>query len=212
VILDPDAFRSNVLKYTTLAFGVLPKLDRPTILDAGCGTGVPTIRLAELCDGIVVALDTDQISLGRLAEKLVQKGLSDRVMLVNCPIEKMPFDKETFDVVWAEGSISHLGFKAAEEILGQYLKSGGFLVLHDDANSYLEKLHTVESLGFSLLGFFLLSDRVWWDEYYKPLESALARADSVRPPHQLDAILKELEQFRIEPNRFRSAFFIMRKG
>ena len=63
----------------------------------------------------------------------------------------------------------------------------------------------------SLLGFFLLSDGAWWDEYYKPLESALAKADSVRPPHQLSVILKEVEQFRIEPHRFRSAFFIMRK-
>jgi SAM-dependent methyltransferase len=212
MILDPDTFRANLLKYTDLAFGLLPKIERPTILDAGCGTGVPTIRLAELCDGKVVALDTDQAALRRLAEKLAQKGLSNRVTLVNCPIEKIPFVKETFDVVWAEGSISRLGFKAAKDILGQYLKHGGFLVVHDDANGYLEKICTVESAGFSLLGFFHLSDRVWWDQYYKHLESALASADSVRPPHELSAILKELQQFRIEPNRFQSSFFVMRKS
>jgi hypothetical protein len=33
----------------------------------------------------------------------------------------------------------------------------------------------------------------------------------VRPPHKLSVIQKELEQFRIEPNRFQSAFFVMRK-
>jgi SAM-dependent methyltransferase len=211
VILDPDIFRNNLLKYTTLAFGLIPKIDKPTILDAGCGTGVPTVRLAELCDGRIVALDTDQIALDRLSEKLVQKGLSNRVKLLNCPIEKMPFDKGTFDVVWAEGSISHLGFKAAREILGMYLKSGGFLVLHDDANGYFEKIHSVQNAGLSLVAFFLLSDRVWWDEYYKHLELALRDADSVRPPHKLSVIQKELEQFRIEPNRFQSAFFVMRK-
>jgi SAM-dependent methyltransferase len=211
VILDPDIFRNNLLKYTTLAFGLIPKIDKPTILDAGCGTGVPTVRLAELCDGRIVALDTDQIALDRLSEKLVQKGLSNRVKLLNCPIEKMPFDKGTFDVVWAEGSISHLGFKAAREILGMYLKSGGFLVLHDDANGYFEKIHSVQNAGLSLVAFFLLSDRVWWDEYYKHLELALLDADSVRPPHKLSVIQKELEQFRIEPNRFQSAFFVMRK-
>lgn len=211
MILDPDIFRSNLLKYTTLAFGLLPKIDKPTILDAGCGTGVATIHLAELCDGTVVALDTDKVALGRLAEKLKQEGLSDRIALVDSPIENMPFDKGTFDVVWAEGSISQLGFKAAKEILARYLKSGGFLIVHDDANSYLEKLYTASSKGFSLLGFFLLPESVWWDEYYKPLESALANATSVRPPHQLSAILKELEEFRNEPNRFKSAFFIMRK-
>jgi hypothetical protein len=123
----------------------------------------------------------------------------------------MPFNKEVFDLIWAEGSISHLGFKSAKKILGRYLKSGGFLVVHDDANSYLEKISTAQTTGFSLLGFFVLSDRIWWDEYYKHLESALASTVSVRPPHKLSVIRKELAQFRHDPNRFQSAFFIMRK-
>jgi SAM-dependent methyltransferase len=211
-MLDPDSFRSNLLKYTTLAFTLLPRMDKPSILDAGCGTGVPTIRLAELSDGMIVALDTDQIALDRLAQKLRHKGLLNRVTLLNCRLEKMPFNKEVFDIIWAEGSISHLGFKTAKEMLGKHLKIGGFLVMHVDANNYLEKISIAGSTGFSLLGFFLLSERVWWDEFYKHLESALVGTHSVCPPFKLSEMQKELEQFRIEPKRFQSAFFIMRKA
>jgi SAM-dependent methyltransferase len=211
MILDPDTLRSNLLKYTTLAFSLLPKLHRPNILDAGCGTGVPTIHLAELSDGTIVAIDTDQAALAKLTEKLAHKGLSSRVNVLKASMQNLPFRKECFDVVWAEGSISHLGFHAALELLGQYVKTDGFVVLHDDAGDYLHKISMVQNKGFLLLGFFLLSDSVWWDEYYKPLGASLASADSACPPHTIDDIKKELERFGNDPKRFQSAFFVTKK-
>ena len=44
--IDRDRFREPLLKYTRKAFQLLPKLDKPRILDVGCGSGVPTIELA----------------------------------------------------------------------------------------------------------------------------------------------------------------------
>ena len=211
LILDPDTFRANLLKYTTLAFSVLPRLHRPNILDAGCGTGVPTIHLAELSDGTIVAIDTDDVALTKLTEKLARKGLSSRVTAMKASMQHLPFDKYSFDVVWAEGSISHFGFEAALEVLGRYVKTDGFLILHDDAGDCLHKMSMIHSRGFVLLGFFLLSDAVWWHEYYKPLETSLAGADSVCPPHTIDGIKKELEQFKNDPKRFQSAFFVTKK-
>lgn len=211
MILDPDAVRANLLKYTTLAFSVLPRLHRPNILDAGCGTGVPTIHLAELSDGTIVAIDTDNAALAKLTEKLAHKELSSRVTVMKASMQHLPFDKDSFDVVWAEGSISHLGFETALEVLGQYVKTDGFLIVHDDADDYLHKMSVIHNKGFVLLGFFLLSDNVWWHEYYKPLETSLASTDSVCPPHTIDGIKKELEQFKIDPKRFQSAFFVTKK-
>ena len=211
MILDPDAVRANLLKYTTLAFSVLPRLHRPNILDAGCGTGVPTIHLAELSDGTIVAIDTDNAALAKLTEKLTHKELSSRVTVMKASMQHLPFDKDSFDVVWAEGSISHLGFDAALELLGQYVKTDGFLIVHDDADDYLHKMSVIHNKGFVLLGFFLLSDDVWWHEYYKPLETSLAGTDSVCPPHTIDGLKKELEQFKNDPKRFQSAFFVTKK-
>lgn len=211
MILDPDTFRAHLLKYTTLAYSLLPKLDSPRILDAGCGTGVPTVHLAEISGGTIVAIDTDSAAIAKLAEKLTHKGLSNRVQLINAPMENLPFDKESFDIVWAEGSISHLGFEAALRLLGTYAKVGGFVVLHDEAGDYMHKISTVKATGYVLLGFFLLSHIVWWDEYYKHLDVSLASADSVCPPHALDAIEKELEDYSKDPRRFQSAFFVTKR-
>ncbi|HGJ65344.1 TPA: class I SAM-dependent methyltransferase [bacterium] len=212
MIIDPDIFRANLLKYTTLAFNLIPKINKPTILDVGCGTGVPTIRLAELCNGMIVAIDPDKLALARLTKKLKRKSLLNRVRLLNCQIEKANLDKQTFDIIWAEGSISHLGFKTALELLGQPLNRGGFMVIHDDAFNYLKKIHTIEKLGFSLLGFFFLPESVWWDEYYSRIQAMVSKADSARPPYELNDILNQLKKFKLEPTRFRSAFFIMRKS
>jgi SAM-dependent methyltransferase len=200
-----------LLKYTTLAYTLLPALDRPRILDAGCGTGVPTVHLAEISGGTIVAVDTDAAAIAKLAEKLTHKGLSTRVQLMNAPMESLPFDKESFDIVWAEGSISRLGFEAALRLLGTYAKEGGFVVFHDEVGDYLHKISTVQATGYVLLGFFLLSQSVWWDEYYKPLDANLASADSASPPHSLHAIKKELEEYTMNPSRFQSAFFVTQK-
>lgn len=43
--------------YTRRAFEMLPKLDKPRILDIGCGPGGPTMELARLSGGSVIGLD-----------------------------------------------------------------------------------------------------------------------------------------------------------
>lgn len=42
---------------------MLPSIKNPVIADIGCGTGVPTIELARLSDGMIYAVDTDECSL-----------------------------------------------------------------------------------------------------------------------------------------------------
>ncbi|HJX03327.1 MAG TPA: class I SAM-dependent methyltransferase, partial [Dehalococcoidia bacterium] len=54
-----DGFRKRLLKYTRKAFQLLPQLDHPRILDIGCGSGVPTLELARLSNGEIVAVDND---------------------------------------------------------------------------------------------------------------------------------------------------------
>ena len=42
--IDRDSSRERLLKYTRKTFKLLPKLDKPRILDAGCGSGRRTPR------------------------------------------------------------------------------------------------------------------------------------------------------------------------
>ena len=50
-IINKDVFRQKLTKYTSMAFYILPPINNPNILDIGCGTGVPTIKLAKISVG-----------------------------------------------------------------------------------------------------------------------------------------------------------------
>jgi len=61
--IDKDLLREGLSKYTRQAFNMLPELDKPRVLDVGCGSGVPTMELARLSNGQIIGLDINQCSL-----------------------------------------------------------------------------------------------------------------------------------------------------
>ena len=75
--IKKDLIRKRLIKYTRKAFRVLPKFDKPRILDIGCGTGVPTLELARLTNGEITGLDIDEEQLGRLLKKCEKLILSE---------------------------------------------------------------------------------------------------------------------------------------
>lgn len=105
---EKDMLRKNLITYTRKAFRMLPRLEDPRILDIGCGSGIPTIELAHLCNGQILAVDIDQSHLNSLEEKISEAGLSDRVHTLNCSLFHLDFPDEDFDVIWSEGSFSPL--------------------------------------------------------------------------------------------------------
>ncbi|MFX0074646.1 MAG: class I SAM-dependent methyltransferase [Candidatus Hermodarchaeota archaeon] len=107
--LDIDYFRSAFNKYTREAFIKLPKMDKPRILDIGCGTGVPTMELAKLSDGEIIGIDIDQKCLDRFNKKIEKEGLANRVKAIKCTLLDIKFPDNSFDVIWAEGTLTTLG-------------------------------------------------------------------------------------------------------
>ena len=100
-----DRVRERLTKLTVKAFQMLPRMDKPRILDVGCGSGVPTLKLAELSKGRVVALDIDQNAIERLQGKIKEAGLSGQVEAIGLSMLDMDFPKESFDIIWAEGGV-----------------------------------------------------------------------------------------------------------
>lgn len=90
---------------------MLPEMDKPHILGVGCGSGGPTIELARLSNGEIIGLDIDQSALDKLNKKIEASGLSDRVKTVKGSLSDMNFPEESFEIIWAEGSIQLIGFK-----------------------------------------------------------------------------------------------------
>jgi len=215
--MDRDTVRARLLKYTRKAFRMLPKSDKPRILDIGCGSGVPTMELATLGRGEVIGIDIDQSALDKLTGKIREAGFSDRVQAVNCSILDMPFPDESFDLIWSEGSIFVVGFKRGIQDWKRFLKTGGFLVIHDEKGDVEEKLRQISQCGYKLLGYFILSEETWWTEYFAPLEKLIAESQTsyADDPHTLEELSqaqKELEMFRRNPERNNSVYFVIQKN
>ena len=142
-----DLIRKRLLKYTRKAFRMLPKLDKPRILDVGCGSGAPTIEMARLSNGQIIGLDVNQPSLDRLTRRIEKAGLSDRVKVMKCSMVDMDFPDESFDIIWAEGSIHVVGFKRGLKEWRQFLKPKGFMAVHDEKGNVSEKLRQISGCG-----------------------------------------------------------------
>ena len=152
---------------------MLPQLDKPRILDVGCGSGVPTMELARLSNGEVIGLDTNQDLLDELVRKIERAGVSERVKAMRCSMLDMEFPDESFDIIWAEGSIQFIGFKQGLQNWRRFLKPNGFIAVHDEKGNINEKLEQIPIYGYKLLGYFVLNEDSWWAEYFAPLEKLI---------------------------------------
>ena len=213
---DKDLLREGLIKYTREAFQILPELDKPRILDVGCGSGIPTMELARLSNGQVTGLDINQPLLDILTRKIEKAGLSERVNTIQCSMFDMDFPDESFDIIWAEGSISVIGFKRGLKEWRRFIRPQGFLVVHDEIGNITEKLQQISSCGYDLLEYFTLHEDTWWIEYYAPLEK---RINEIRIKHTndpevvvaLDNDQRFIDIFKRNPRRHRSVFFIMKR-
>jgi len=214
--INLEHFRGRFSKYTRKAFQMLPELDKPRILDIGCGSGVPTIELAKLNNGEIIGIDTDESLLEKLNRRIREEGFSDRVKAKKCSLFEIYFPDESFDVIWAEGSISLIGFERGLEEWKRLLKTNGFLVVHDDIKNMSDKLKKIPCCGYKLINHFPLPEDAWWTEYYKPLEIQIKEL-RIKYKNDTEAlkILKkyqnEIDTVKKNPKGIGSVFYIMQK-
>jgi len=214
--VDKDVFRERLNRYTIMAFNMLPKLDKPQILDIGCGSGVPTIELARLSNGEITGIDINEHFLDKLNRKAKREGLSDRVKTMNCSMFDLFFPDGSFDIIWAEGAIVEIGFERGLKEWSRFLKPRGFLVVHDEATDIKKKILRVLNFGYELLGYFQLYEDIWWNEYYGPLEKQIieVRGRYINDPKmlmELDSSQHEVDMFKKDPESNRTVFFVMQR-
>ncbi len=214
--LQKDALRGRLLTYTRRAFKILPKMENPRILDIGCGSGIATMELVGMTEGEVIGLDIDQSSLDRLERRARQAGVADRLSTIRCSMAQIDLPPESIDLIWAEGSISFLGFRNGLLEWRRLLKEGGYLVIHDSDDKTPTKLREIEECGYRILDYFALPPSAWWDEYYVPLQR---RIDELRKKYRdtpavlkiLDKEEREVDMVRANPEHYGSVFFVIQK-
>ena len=214
--IDRDSSRKRLLKYTRKAFTLLPRLDKPRILDVGCGSGIPTIELTRLSKGEVVGIDIDQSLLDELNRKIQRMEFSNRVVTRNCSMLKLDFSDESFDIIWVEGAVKAIGFEKGLKGWRRLLKPNGFLVIHEEIRTVSNKLEKISSFGYKLVNYFLLPKDAHWIEYYRPLENRIKglrekcknNSEALR---MLEKVQDEIDMVKRNPEEYRSAFYIMQK-
>jgi len=85
------------------ALAMLDIEDGDCVLDVGCGTGFATEGLLEYTDDIH-GLDQSVHQLEQAWDKF---GKHDQVRFYRGDAERLPFETDTFDVVWSSGSIEY---------------------------------------------------------------------------------------------------------
>jgi SAM-dependent methyltransferase len=130
--------------------------------------------------------------LGVLAQQAERLGVADRVSTLACSMDELPFADETLDVIWSEGAIYNIGFEKGVAEWRRFLKPGGLLVasemtwLTDMRPAELQrhwdreypeidmasaKIRVLEKHGYTPVGYFVLPERCWLDEYYRPMQA-----------------------------------------
>lgn len=176
----------------------LARLDRTAplkIADIGCGTGGPTLQLARSLNAKITAIDFLPDFIEQLKANAAQAGLLDKLDPQVASMENLPLKDGEYDVIWSEGAIYNIGFEQGIRTWRRFLKPGGRLVVSEitwtthDRPAELEaywktaypeidtaagKIKILEAGGYSPIGYFVLPEYCWLENYYRPLQSRFA--------------------------------------
>jgi len=162
------------------------------VADIGCGSGGQTITLAKNLNGQITAVDLFPAFLNELNEKSQKLGLTDKIVTLEKSMDDLPFKKNEFDLIWSEGAIYNIGFENGLKNWKNYLKVGGYLAVSEltwitqsrpkeieefwkseypEVDTASNKISQLENNGYSLVGYFYLSQESWFVSYYKPLQT-----------------------------------------
>jgi len=208
------------------------------IADIGCGTGASTLTLARMLNARITAVDFLQDFIEVLASRAQRKGVEDKIIPLCASMEQLPFEDEEFDVIWSEGAIYNIGFEKGVADWKRYLKPDGLLVASEITwltnsrpselqdhwdNEYPEidtasaKIKVLEDRGYTPVGYFVLPEYCWLDNYYDPMrknfDAFLSRnGDSEEARAIVEAERHEIELYEKYKAYFSYGVYIARKS
>ena len=179
---------------TRLATSLIPDFKRKIkIADIGCGMGSQTFVLADEYDAEIDAVDLLPEMMEGIKKLCKEKGLEDCVLPVQASMDKLPFQPNSYDLIWAEGSIFIMGYDNGLKYWHQFLKPGGYVAVTDccwlnsqrpkdmewiqdnvpDMYSIEQKIEQMSAAGYEPYAHFILPETCWTKNYYEPMKPAM---------------------------------------
>lgn len=208
---------------------------KPVVLDIGCGCGKQTLILAQKLRTKVLAIDNHRPVLDRLDQMAKQKKLPIETRELS--MIDMPFEDESFDILWAEGSLFIIGLVRGLKDFRVFLKPKGYLAFSElcwfhtdppaEAKEYFNRVYpdirTMDEVrqiatdsGYKVIGSFRLPESAWWDDYFTPMLERMKELKSKNAGvAEAEAIYAECtletEMFRRYSQSYGYAFFVLQK-
>ena len=206
-----DKCRQGLIKHLEKAFSVIPETENPEILDIGCGTGVPTLWFADKYTGAITAIDTDRNALEWLQNKIIEKDISDKVTALNISFFDFMPNPDYYDLIIAEGFLNTVGFEKGFLRIAGILKKNRHVIIHDEFKDHEKKCDFIQGRNCKIIDTIYLDENIWWNDYYRQLESEIMAIDSNQIRDLFKSDLEEIKCYRADPGSFRSVYYIVEK-
>jgi ubiquinone/menaquinone biosynthesis C-methylase UbiE len=206
-----DKCRKGLINHLRKAFSKVHEIENPEIMDAGCGTGVQTLWIANKYSGNITAIDIDKNALDCLQNKIKNKNLLNRITIINNSFFDFKAKSDNFDIIIAEGLLNVIGFERGLLKMLEFLKINGYLIIHDEYKNHENKIKFIQNNNCQIINTIYLDEKVWWIDYYRQLESEISK---IKNKHILDNFISdiiEIENYKINPSSFRSIYYIIKK-
>lgn len=206
-----DNCRKGLIKYLEKAISIIPGIDNPDILDIGCGTGVPTLWIAERFSGNITAVDVDKDSLDYFSKKILNRNLNDKITTLCTSFFDFNPGTDLYDIILAEGFLNAVGFERGFKRATGILKKGGYFIIHDEYKDHEKKCNFIRENSCKVMNTLYLDETVWWNDYYRQLEIEISRTADAGLREMFNSDLNEIEQYKADPHLFRSCYYVVEK-
>jgi ubiquinone/menaquinone biosynthesis C-methylase UbiE len=206
-----DCCRQGLVKHLEKVCCEIPRLDNCNILDIGCGTGVPTLWFSENFPGIITAVDSDNKAINYLQQKVSTREQQNRINAICQSFDEFKYQTGKYNIILAEGFLNVVGFEYGLLILNDFLVEHGFIIIHDEYKDHNKKLNLFKDNNFTLIKSLLLAEDVWWNDYYKQLETEISRIGDFEIKKLFKSEIEEIQLYKTNPTLFQSIYYIAMK-
>ena len=222
---------------TRLAASLIPDFKRKIrIADIGCGMGSQTFALADEYEAEIDAVDLLPEMTEGIKKQCKAKGLENSIRPVQASMDNLPFQPNTYDLIWAEGSIFIMGYENSLRCWHQFLKPGGYVAVTDccwlnskrpkdmtwindnvpDMHTIGQKTEQMSAAGYEPTAHFILPETCWTENYYEPMRPAMEaflqdHPDDAAAQVFVDRLKEEIAYYKENKQHFGYVFFIGKK-